>query len=155
ERPWSSTYMAVDQADCGPEAGGRTGPGNPSVITPLQKPARGGAVEPVQRPVREGDVPFVAAPGVDGPPVARSAPGSGELDDFAANVRRGEIDRLRRFQGDARGEGRTEIAKGERGRRNPELRVAASRTVRVDELRAADPAGADERLNPCQRQLQL
>src|SRR3954464_2342272 len=83
------------------------------VIAAFYEPASRLAVDAIQRSVRECDIPFVARPGVDGPPVAGGAPGTGEVEDLAANAVRGDELRLPRSDSYTRGPRRSKHAERE------------------------------------------
>src|SRR5450759_5375538 len=92
-----------------------------SVITAFHEPAGGLAVDAVERAIGERDVPLVALPGVGSPPVAGGAPGTGEIEDFAADAFGHDEAGLAGSDGDTGGAPRPEEAQGEAGgRRSPE-----------------------------------
>src|ERR1035437_10611259 len=83
------------------------------VIAAFHKPTSRLAVEAVDGAVAEGDVPFVARPEAGAPPVARRAPGAGQIQPLAANPIGDDESRPAGSHGDARGAGRTEDAEGQ------------------------------------------
>src|ERR1019366_5622103 len=87
------------------------------VITALHEPACGFAVDAVERAIGKRDVPLVAVPGVGSPPVARGAPGTCQIEDFAADAIGHDEAGLATSDGDTGGAPRAEEAQGEAGGR--------------------------------------
>src|ERR1035438_9054815 len=90
------------------------------VITALHEPAGGFAIDAVERAIGKRDVPLVAVPGVGSPPVAGSAPGTGQIEDFAADAIGHDEAGQAASDGNTGGAPRAEEAQGETcGRRWP------------------------------------
>src|ERR1035441_9628747 len=87
------------------------------VITALHEPAGGFAVDAVEGAIGKRDVPLVAVPGVGSPPVAVGAPGTGQIEDFAADTIGHYEAGLATSDGDTGGAPRAEEAQGEAGGR--------------------------------------
>ena len=87
----------------------------PLVITALHEPAGGFAVDAVEGAIGKRDVPLVAVPGVGSPPVAVGAPGTGQIEHFAADAIGHDEAGPATSDGDTGGAPRAEEAQGETG----------------------------------------